>query len=297
MENNYLARWLNAEITDTELKELIGESEFKAYQKIKLGINQFKAPKFNGNALLNNIKAKTTNKKVKVISLIPGWVYSAAASVVLLFAAYFFFFSNTNYTTNFGQQSAFNLKDGSFVRLNAKSNLSYNKRTWAKNRMVNLNGEAYFEVKHGNVFTVNTKIGNIKVLGTHFDVKTGKNYLKVTCFKGKVEVTINNKKTILTKSQVFQFHKNTRNNWNVELKKPSWISGIYSYKNTPLFIIIKDLENQFNLKIENNDNINREVLLTASFGSNDKNIALKSIFVPLNFNFFIKKNKIILSKK
>ncbi len=296
MKTNYLARWLNAEISDSELKDLIGESEFKAFQKIKYGVNQFKAPVFDGNAMLNNIHAKTINKKSRVISLIPNWAYTAAASVVLLFAAYLFFFLNTNYTTNYGQQSAFNLKDGSFVRLNAKSNLSYNKRKWAKNRIVNLNGEAYFEVAHGNTFTVNTKMGNIKVLGTHFDVKTGEDYLKVTCFKGKVAVTINNKKIILTKGQVYQFAKNTSNKWNVDLTKPSWISGVYSYKNTPLFVIIKDLENQFNLKIENN-NIDRDILLTASFGNDDKNLALKSIFVPLNFNYIIKKNKVILSKK
>jgi len=251
MKTNYLARWLNAEISD---------------------------------------------KKVNVIKLIPSWAYTAAASVVLLFAAYVFFFLNTNYTTNYGQQSAFNLKDGSFVRLNAKSNLSYNKREWAKNRIVNLSGEAYFEVAHGNTFTVNTKIGNIKVLGTHFDVKTGKDYLKVTCFKGKVAVTINNKKTILTKGQVYQFNKNTNYKWLVNLNKPSWTNGVYSYKNTPLFVIIKDLENQFNLKIENN-NIDKEILLTASFENNDKELALKSIFVPLNFNYTIKKNKVVLFKK
>jgi len=296
MKTNYLARWLNAEISDDELKNLIGESEFKAYQKIKYGVSQFKAPAFNGNAMLNNIQSKTINKKPKVISLIPNWAYTAAASVVLLFAAYLFFFSSTNYTTNYGQQSAFNLKDGSSVRLNAKSSLSYNKRRWAKKRVVNLNGEAYFEVAHGNTFTVNTKMGNIKVLGTHFDIKTGVDYLKVTCFKGKVVVSINNNKTVLTKGQVYQFAKKTGNKWDVNLAKPSWISGIYSYKNTPLFIIIKDLENQFNLKIENN-NIDKDVLLTASFGNDNKNLALKSIFVPLNLNFSIKGNRVILSKK
>lgn len=297
MKTNYLARWLHGEISDNELKSLIGNSEFKAYQKIKYGVNQFEAPKFNSQAMFQNIKAKTTNKKTKVIRLIPGWVYSTAASVLLLLAAYLFFFADTNLSTGYGQQSAFYLVDGSTVRLNAKSTLSYNKRTWAKNRIVNLNGEAYFEVAHGNTFTVNTKMGNIKVLGTHFDVKTGKDYLKVTCFKGKVAVIIKNKKTILTKGQVYQFTKSNNLKWNVTTAKPSWLNGAYNYKNTPLFVIINDIENQFHIKIDYNKIINKNILLTASFDSKNKDLALKSIFVPLNLNYNVNKNKIILFKK
>jgi len=297
MKNNYLSKWLNAELSDDELKTFIGDSEFKAYQKIKYGINKFEAPNFDSKAILNSIQAKTINKKPKLLSLVPNWAYSAAASVVLLLAAYLFFFTNINLTTDYGEQYAFNLKDGSYVKLNAKSTLSYNKFFWSKNRTVNLNGEAYFEVVHGSTFSVNTPVGNIKVLGTHFDVKTGTDYLKVTCFEGKVTITTNNIKTILTKGQVYQFSKNKDFKWNINLTKPSWVDGIYTYRNTPLFIIIRDLENHFNINFDKNNNIDRNILLNASFENNNRDLALKAIFVPLNFNFFIKNNIVILTKK
>lgn len=296
MDENYLAKWLNSEIKDEDLKSLVNEADFIAYKKIKKGLNRFESPKFDSESLFKRIKSKTQKHKTKVINIIPTWVYSAAASMALLLAAYLFFFADTTLTTNFGEQTAFNLVDGSYVKLNSKSSLSYNKGSWAKNRVVNLNGEAYFEVEHGNTFTVVTKTGNVKVLGTHFDVKTGDNYLNVACFEGKVEILINNKKIILTSGQSYQFAENNEYNWTIELAKPSWLNGLNTYQNTPLFVIINDLESQFKIKIDAS-NIDKNRLLNASFGNDDLDIALKTIFVPLNFNYQIKNNKVILVKK
>lgn len=296
MNDNYLAKWLNQEISDEDLKSLVGEIDFEAYHKIKLGVDRFESPKFDSEGLFKRIKSKTQNSKNKVISIIPVWVYSAAASVALLLATYLFFFADTTLTTDFGEQTAFNLADGSYVKLNSKSTLSYNKRSWNKNRVVNLNGEAYFEVEPGNTFTVVTKTGNVRVLGTHFNVKTDDNFLNVTCFEGKVEVIINDKKTILTPGQTYQFSENTAFNWTVELAKPSWLSGLNTYQNTPLFIIINDLESQFKIKIDTS-NIDKNRLLNASFENDDLDIALRTIFVPLNFDYQIKNNKVILVKK
>ncbi len=286
MNNNFLAKWLNTEISDEELKSLVGETEFDIYNKIK----------FDSEAMLKRIKSKTTKPKAKVISLIPNWAYSAAATVALLLAAYLFIFSDTTLSTNYGQQSAFNLEDGSYVILNAKSTLSYNKRSWSKSRSVNLNGEAYFEVQNGNSFTVNTDMGSVKVLGTHFNVKTAKDYFKVTCFEGKVSVLINNKETILTQGQTYQFAKNTEFNWDVKPTKPSWLNGLNTYQNTPLFIILNDLENQFKIDIDTS-NIDINILLNASFDNQNVDLALRAILVPLNFNFIIKNKKVTVFKK
>ncbi len=296
MNDNYLAKWLNAEITDDDLKSFVGEADFKVYQKIKKGLACFESPKFDSESLFKRIKSKTQNHKNKVISIIPAWVYSAAASVALLLAAYLFFFADTKLTTDFGEQTAFNLVDGSYVKLNSKSTLSYNKRSWDKNRVVNLTGEAYFEVEHGNTFKVATKTGMVQVLGTHFNVKTGDNYLNITCFEGKVEVLINNKKRILVAGQTYQFAENTEYYWTVTLAKPSWINGLNVYQNTPLFVILNDLESQFKIKIDASK-VDKNHLLNASFENTNLDMALKTIFIPLNFDYQIKNKKVILAKK
>jgi transmembrane sensor len=291
IDNNYLAKWLNDEMTDAELAKLVGDSDFEAYNRIKLSLDLFESPSFDSEKVLNSIKAQTESKKpkAKLVQLIPSWVYSAAASVALLLAAYIFFFSETTLSTNFGQQTAFNLIDGSFVKLNAKSTLSYNKRTWKKNRVVNLKGEAYFEVAHGSTFTVKTKSGNIVVLGTHFNVKTGDNYLKVTCFEGKVAVIKNNKRTILTKGTSLQITNDEHIKEEAVTTNPSWMAGINTYKNTPLGVIVRDLESQFHISIDTK-NLELNKRLTASFGYNNVNLALKSIFIPLNLNYTLTKD-------
>jgi len=296
IDDNYLAKWLNADLSDADLLNIVGESDFEAYQKIKDKLNLFESPSFDSEKVLASIKSKINKPKAKLITLIPNWVYSAAASITLLLAAYLFFFSETSFTTSYGEQTAYNLVDGTFVKLNSKSTLSYNKRTWDKNRVVKLNGEAYFEVIHGIPFTVITKSGNVKVLGTHFNVKTGSNYLKVICFEGKVAVIVNNKETILTKGTSLQISNNEGVKEEAITTNPSWMAGINTYKDTPLNIIINDLESQFHIAIDTK-NIELNKRLTASFAYNNVNLALKSIFIPLNLDFTLIKNKVRLSKK
>jgi len=296
VDDNYLAKWLNADLSDADLLNIVGESDFEAYQKIKDKLNLFESPSFDSEKVLASIKSKINKPKAKLITLIPNWVYSAAASITLLLAAYLFFFSETSITTGYGEQTAYNLVDGTFVKLNSKSTLSYNKRTWDKNRVVKLNGEAYFEVIHGIPFTVITKSGNVKVLGTHFNVKTGSNYLKVICFEGKVAVIVNNKETILTKGTSLQISNNEGVKEEAITTNPSWMAGINTYKDTPLNVIINDLESQFHIAIDTK-NIELNKRLTASFAYNNVNLALKSIFIPLNLDFTLIKNKVRLSKK
>src|SRR5699024_12530140 len=69
------------------------------------------------------------------------------------------------------------LPDDSRVRVNANARLRYSRR-WnsAENRMVSLEGEAFFEVKKDEVtqkkFIVNAGDLKVEVLGTEFNVNT-----------------------------------------------------------------------------------------------------------------------------
>jgi hypothetical protein len=65
------------------------------------------------------------------------------------------------------------LSDGTKVWVNSASSLGFRSRFDGKNRIVDLEGEAYFEVaKNANQpFIVRTKTANVRVLGTHFNLK------------------------------------------------------------------------------------------------------------------------------
>ncbi|NJO68595.1 MAG: FecR family protein [Bacteroidetes bacterium] len=75
--------------------------------------------------------------------------------------------------TPLGAKSQILLPDGTMVWLNAGSKLSYKKSFNNKDRMVSLEGEAFFKVKSNKrkPFVVQTSRLNVKALGTTFNVK------------------------------------------------------------------------------------------------------------------------------
>lgn len=91
-----------------------------------------------------------------------------------------------------GQKSKIFLSDGSVVWLNAKSSISYFKHFTDSNRIVTLEGEAFFDVAKDslNPFIVRTNGVTIEVLGTQFNVnsRNSKEEVAVALVEGEVKV-------------------------------------------------------------------------------------------------------------
>jgi len=89
------------------------------------------------------------------------------------------------------------LPDGSVVRLNSSSSLTYDKNFGKNVREVNLTGEAFFDVTKdsSHPFIIHTNVIDIKVLGTAFNVKSYPNdaLTETSLIRGKVEVTVKNR--------------------------------------------------------------------------------------------------------
>jgi ferric-dicitrate binding protein FerR (iron transport regulator) len=84
------------------------------------------------------------------------------------------------------------LPDGSTVYLNAETAINYNQWLFSISRNVSLQGEAFFKVEKGTSFIVHTEAGQVRVLGTSFNVKAVSDQLQVQCKTGKVAVDIPN---------------------------------------------------------------------------------------------------------
>lgn len=96
------------------------------------------------------------------------------------------------------------LADGTKVWLNAASELSYPSSFDTVQRIVELNGEAYFEVaKSGIPFIVKTGDMDIRVLGTAFNVMAyaEEPTVQVTLEEGRVRVDVEKEKTLLFPGQ------------------------------------------------------------------------------------------------
>lgn len=96
-------------------------------------------------------------------------------------------------TTPRGGQYRVTLADGSEVLLNAESSLKYPVNFNGSERLVELSGEAYFEVVHNSAqpFRVKTQGQMIEDIGTHFNVNayTDEAEARTTLLEGSVKVT------------------------------------------------------------------------------------------------------------
>jgi ferric-dicitrate binding protein FerR (iron transport regulator) len=283
----YLAKWMADELSDTDFKKNVSEKDFLAYKKLKKGINLYEKLESplneNYKQLINTINRR---KKQKVKSLYYKWAMSIAALAILFFS-FQIFFSNQMVTnkTDFGQQKTITLLDGSEVILQAKSQIKYNKSKWKSDeREILLDGEAFFKVKKGSTFKVKTKNGLVEVLGTQFNVNSYKEFFEVICYTGKVKVTNKNKDYILLPTKGFRKIDNKVENLLSDSKKPTWLNGIKTYRSIPIKYVISDMENQFNVIIDDSK-INKNVLFTGSFNIKNKALAYVTVFKAMNINY------------
>lgn len=289
-ENNanetFLSDWIAGKITDDQLKIMVSESDFKAYQKLRFSLQsvQLAEPDMQKNFELiqNKIANKKSKKSKKVI---PIYAYAAvAASLVLFFGLYHLLaFSNT-FETDYGKNATFTLSDNSEVTLNAKSKISF-PTLFQYNRSLKLDGEAYFKVAKGSTFTVETTEGKVQVLGTQFNVIAYDNFFEVHCFEGKVKVSTPTTMHVLTHGKSVRiFNQNTENWEDLAHQKPTWIAGESSFRNVPLQTVITQFQNQYHYQVAFPKTLST-VRFTGSFTHQNIDTALQSICLPMRLHY------------
>lgn len=288
--DTFLAQWLEGNLSDVELKELVSEADYKSFLKIRKGLDTINVLEGSTDASFDKIQEQISSKKGKVRNLnTNSWLIGIAASVVLFFGL-FSILGNDIVTieTNYGEQKTIALLDGSEVIINSKSTLTYNEDNWETNRTLSLNGEAYFKVKKGSTFTVETDNGDVQVLGTQFNVNSVSDLFEVVCFEGKVSVQTKNEDYILLPTNSLRrINGNAIEKWNISDVNPSWIHGESSFKSVPLRYVISALESQYNIEIHS-DVIDTNIIYTGSFTHESLNSALKTVFKSLQIQYIEK---------
>ncbi|RUA34211.1 MAG: hypothetical protein DSY77_06315 [Bacteroidetes bacterium] len=230
----------------------------------------------------------------------PQRLIGIAASLVII-SILSYLFLNYNFTGSSSiklseSQVEQYLPDSSIVVLNKGSELVYNKKNWAEERSVKLEGEAFFRVKKGSTFDVVTSSGMVTVLGTSFNVKQRNQVYEVKCFEGKVGVEIKGQKSELTSGQGFQLINEETVMFNVEGNdEPDWMKGKSTFYKMPYRAVLSELENQYDLVIETND-VNLNDTFTGNFPHDDLKIALDVVTAPSAYNYQINENKVLISR-
>lgn len=293
-DDSFLARWMDGTLSEAERKELEQRDDYEQLKKIVLKSKQLNVPDFSEEQAWQNLleaKAKQQVPRPRRWSL---YAMASAATIALLVGAWFLLRSPTVFVASAVSTKEVVLPDESVVTLNENSSIQYQSGDWKHERAIALKGEAFFEVKKGASFIVNTEAGQVKVLGTSFNVNSRDTSFDVACYTGKVQVNYKKDNIVLlpgegveaTKADTLKkVHNNTQ-------KAPAWLAGIITFKSAPLETVVQELERQFDIQIQLEEGHNR--LYSGGFTTDDLNTALKSVFDPMALSYEVNSDSTIV---
>ena len=285
----------NNKITPAEFNKMSSE------EKILKVAGEFKSPEGKPevevlDAILNKIEKTSPTKSIGL----KRYFQAAAAIAVLLLTVYSLnsYLSTETVKTKYAEQTSVTLPDGSEVVLNAGSKIRWTDKKFNENRIVALQGEAYFKVKKGNKFTIKTKNGLVEVLGTQLNVFSRGSSFRTSCITGKVRVSSNNQQQLILPGDLAELTSNglVKSSKNHIEKTISWKEGVFNFEDKPLVSIFAELERQFNISIDYKNEERRTI--TVSFSNKNLNEALDIVCIPMGLKYEVEQNqKVRIFKK
>jgi transmembrane sensor len=167
-----------------------------------------------------------------------------------------------------GGQYQIALPDGTKVWLNAATTLRFPTRFSATERIVYLDGEAYFEVAHNksSPFKVSLNGQQVEVLGTHFNVMAYKdeNTIKTTLLEGSVKLTAPVGSILLEPGQQGYIATSafTRSPVDVTMVT-AWKDGLFKFNGIDMRTLMRQISRWYDIEIEYEPGVKDDVV----FGS------------------------------
>jgi transmembrane sensor len=208
-------------------------------------------------------------------------------------------------STERGQKITIKLPDGTSVKLNSNSKLSFPEKFRATSREVILEGEGYFDVTHSASvpFIVHTKNSSTKVLGTSFNVNDkNETRTEVTLVTGKVSVSGNEKPQRIDlkphQQAIIKTGANVIDTSSVDVSRfIEWKDDILRFERKPLSQVIIQLEDWYGVDIAIKNKAIEGCLITGKYESETLENVLKSFQFMLKGNYTMTGKKITLTGK
>ncbi|WP_449437215.1 FecR family protein [Pedobacter steynii] len=180
------------------------------------------------------------------------------------------------------------LSDGSRVKLNAASSLSFPSSFKGTERVVDLEGEAYFEVAKNiqHPFKVISGSQTVEVMGTHFNVEAyaEESEIKTTLLEGAVKVAVGKNHTVMSPGeQALVSRENvgyiTKTEVNLD-KETAWINDLFIFDGDNLKSVMSEISRWYNITIVYTGPIPDKKF----FGGISRNSKLSEVFKILELN-------------
>ncbi|MBO0321644.1 FecR domain-containing protein [Muricauda sp. CAU 1633] len=251
---------------------------------------------FHSNAQKQYIKRKFSkgiNQKPK--NPVIKWVRIAASLALLLSLGYFTYIQfhqepaptpivEIVKTTEWGKKMSLTLPDGTQVKLNSGSTITFPERFEDNTREVELSGEAFFNVTKNpdKPFIIKSNEVQTTVLGTSFNINTypDNHQIAVTVATGKVKVASMDSEVLLGPNEQGVFDKATKQISKEQINIASflhWKNGVLHFEDATLSSVMKSLEQWYGVTfVFENENFGN-CHLTASYDNEMLSAVLESI--------------------
>jgi len=262
-------------------------------------ISKLKTPfKKNKEDSWNAIYQKLNTDSTPVYSLMDypkkKFPVSLAASIVFLASLALFLYSTHTNNIYSELEQTINYPDNFEVYLFKKTDFSYHEKN--DKRIVKLKGGGIFNVQKGSPFIIETKTGNIEVLGTVFSVNAHGKYLLVKCSEGSVKITNKEFSKIIESGESLVISGNSISTSKIkrfELEERK--KGILYFSEIPLEEVIIQLENEFDIDIETQLELN-SMAYSGNFSNSNLKEALDLVTIPMGIKYEINNSKVELYK-
>lgn len=252
------------------MKNELNKIDWLKYMRFRPGVTDSDAvykrlwARIEENASPDRREIKATTRKM-------SWLYKVAAVMLLLLGLSGLYYLTQDYskeellTLQSGSKSiqTVELSDGTIVKIGPNSKFTYPKQFKKNVRTVEVDGQCFFDVKKDTQkpFIVHTENMDVTVLGTQFEVFSygQENKVEVTLLSGKVEVetstylTEDTKTINLYPNQKMVLDKKDGSMHIEQIDAARYLawqeSGILSFENESLSVIIPRIEQWFGCKI------------------------------------------------
>ncbi|HLR33342.1 MAG TPA: FecR domain-containing protein, partial [Fodinibius sp.] len=212
----------------------------------------------------------------------------------------------TSYTTSNIEQRIITLPDGSTVRLNRNSTISFQKGLSGPARKVTLQGEAFFKVAHkaDRPFIIHTGHAVIRDIGTSFNVKQQKDGRVVVAMKeGRATLrgqqASRKEAAMLTKNNVGildKGHVTTTTQDNIQ-NYLGWMEGRLVFKSTSFAKVVRQLDHIYGIHSQLADSSLSALTLTAYTQDTSLSEVLDMIALSLEIKYQRKGQTVVWKKK
>ena len=204
-----------------------------------------------------------------------------------------------------GQVNQIFLADGTRIWINSESKLTLPSVFAPNERVVKLNGEAFFEVAKDKKrpFMVEVNGQQIKVFGTSFNVRAyaNSNEIETTLETGQIQLKVGNQTKMLNPGEQSLFNK-TDKQLAISKVDPvnfsSWKEGRYEFQNEDLIEVLKVVERWYDVEITYDENTFKGMHFSGVIKRNKDTkhfLDLLNLTIPIGYE--IHEDKIKISAK